>query len=89
MIEKVVSRLKRKPRHFIKEWRKYRGLNQEQLAGRIEMSTASISQIETYTQGWTDETLAAIADALDCAPGDLLIRNRYGKHWKKSTKACC
>ncbi len=39
------------------------------------MSTGSISQVENYKQGWTDRTLALIADALMCAPGDLLTRN--------------
>lgn len=79
MAKKVVSRLKKKPRHFIREWRKFRQLNQEALAERVEMSPASISQIETYKQGWTDETLAALADALRCEPGDLLARNPLDK----------
>jgi len=75
MTKRVKSRLKHHPRHFIREWRRHRGLGQEQLAARVDMTTSSISQIETYKQGWTDETLAAIAEALQCSPGDLLIRN--------------
>lgn len=79
MVKKIGNRLKRKPRHFIREWRKFRNLNQAQLAERVDMAVPSISQIETYKQGWTDETLAALADALSCEPGDLLARNPLDK----------
>lgn len=79
MGKKVTQRLKNKPRHFIREWRKFRSLKQGQLAERVEMSIASISQIETYKQGWTDVTLAALAEALRCEPGDLLARNPLDK----------
>lgn len=77
MAEQVVPRLKpeRKFHHYIKEWRKHRGLTQERLAERVEMSTSSISQLETGKQSYTQDTLEALADALQCTPGDLLIRN--------------
>lgn len=77
MPKKVVSRLKPHPkyRHFIRAWRKYRGLTQEQLAERVDLSTSSISQLETGEQGYSQGTLEALADALNCEPGDLLIRN--------------
>lgn len=76
MVEKVVSRLKREPPvYFFRAWRKYRGLTQEQLAERVDMSVSSISQLETGKQGFTDTTLLAIADALNCEPGDLLSRD--------------
>src|SRR4051794_37976533 len=76
MGKKVISRLKpEKPRHFIKEWRNHRNLTQEVLAERVEMSASSISQIETGEQGFTDSTLYALADALNCDAGDLLMRN--------------
>lgn len=47
-------------------------MNQETLADAVGVSTASISQLETGKQGFTDTTLYAIAAALNCAPGDLL-----------------
>jgi len=62
-------------RHFIREWRKHRGYSQEELAELVGVSTSSISQLETYKQGFTDTTLQALADALACQPGDLLMRN--------------
>lgn len=64
-----------KPRNFFRAWRKHRGFTQEQLAGMIGVATASISQLETGKQGYTDSTLAALADALSCEPADLLMRN--------------
>lgn len=74
---RVKSRLKnpQRRRHFIKEWRKFRGLTQEQLAERIGVAVSSISQLETMKQGYSQPTLEAIADALDCEPADLLMRN--------------
>lgn len=74
---RVTSRLKghERRRHFIKEWRKHRGLTQEQLADRIGVATSSISQLERFQQGYSQATLEAIAYALQCEPADLLVRN--------------
>lgn len=76
MAKKDQPRLKvNAPRHFLKQWRRYRDLTQEELAGMVEMSVATISQLENGKQGYRQETLEALADALGCGPGDLLIRN--------------
>ena len=64
-----------RPRYYFREWRKHRNLTQEALASRVGMSTPSISQIETGKQGFTDSTLEALAEALHCEPGDLLMRD--------------
>jgi len=61
--------------HYIKQWRKYRGLSQEQLAERIEKSRGLVSQIESFTTNYTEETLEACAHALSCEPWDLLHVN--------------
>lgn len=75
-VPKARSHLKKpRPRYFFKEWRHYRGLTQAQLADRVDMTESSISQIESGKQGFTDATLEVLADALMCAPGDLLMRN--------------
>lgn len=47
-------------------------MTQEELAARVGMATPSISQLENCKQGFTSETLGALADALDCTPGDIL-----------------
>lgn len=73
---KVVPRFKaERPRHFIREWRKHRNMTQERLAALVEMSAPSISQIENGNQGYTQSTLERLAEALNCQPGDLLMRN--------------
>lgn len=65
----------RRRRHFIREWREFRGLTQDQLAERLDMSKASLSRIETYKQPYTQDFLEACADALLTEPASLLIRN--------------
>jgi transcriptional regulator with XRE-family HTH domain len=79
---RVKSRLKepQRRRHFIKEWRKARGLTQEQLAERIGVAVSTISQLETMKQGYSQPTLEAIADALNCEPADLLMRKPPSKN---------
>lgn len=74
---RVKTRLKEdgKPRHFIRQWRKKRGLTLEQLAGRLDVATSSISQLETGKQGYSQPMLEAIADALQTEPASLLMRD--------------
>lgn len=64
-----------RPKFFFREWRKYRGYNQETLADMIGVTPSTISQLETGKQGFTDSTLVALSEALSCSPGDLLMRN--------------
>lgn len=74
---KVQPRFKEPPFRptFIKQWRKHRDLSQARLGERVGLSEASISQIENGKQGYSQENLEAIADALQCEVVDLLIRN--------------
>jgi transcriptional regulator with XRE-family HTH domain len=64
-----------KQQFFFKEWRKHRGMTQEELADAVGSTPSSISQLESGKQGFTDSTLIALAGALNCNPGDLLMRN--------------
>lgn len=60
--------------NFVREWRKHRGdMKQEELAGLANLTASSISQLENRKQWFSDSTLLAIATALDCRPGDLLL----------------
>ncbi|TPK14139.1 helix-turn-helix transcriptional regulator [Mesorhizobium sp. B2-5-11] len=66
-------------KHFIREWRKFRGLSLRRLAERMETepgelltSHANIQRIEKYEQPYTQEILEAIAEALEVTPIDLL-----------------
>jgi transcriptional regulator with XRE-family HTH domain len=78
MAEKQVRTRFKEPRgrpHFIRQWRKHRGYTQEQLAEMAGMSPGNLSQIENRKQDYTQSTLEALAEALNCEPADLLVRN--------------
>ena len=74
MTKRVIPRFKASQRRriFLKEWRKYRHLTQEQLADRVGWSVSNISQLEQGRQGYSQEGLEKLADALQCDPGHLL-----------------
>ncbi len=65
-------------RHFVREWRKFRGLTQEQLAERLNTTKANISRIENLRQGYTQDFLEACADVLKTEPALLLTKNPFG-----------
>lgn len=69
----MVTRIgpKRPVKLYIAEWREYRGLTQEQLAGRIGSTKSSISRWETGERDLTLGALGAIAEALQCEVADL------------------
>lgn len=70
----VVPRFKpQRRRTFIREWRKFRGMTQEQLADRLGWSVSNVSQLEQARQGYSQEGLEALAEALDCDVGQLLM----------------
>lgn len=60
---------------FIKQWREHRGLSQEQLAERLEMTQSHLSMLENGKRGYTQETLEAVAHALQTDVASLLMRN--------------
>ncbi len=62
-------------RTFIREWRKHRALTLEQLADRLDMVPSHLSMLERGQRGYTQETLEAIASALQADVASLLIRD--------------
>lgn len=64
-----------KQRHYIRAWREHRGLTQEQFAERVGINRAYLSKIETGKRRYDQPFLEAAAEALRCAPADLLIRD--------------
>lgn len=64
-----------KPRHFIRQWRKHRGLTQEQLAEIVGVTHGAISQLERGETGYTQPMLEALAAAMHCEPADLIMRD--------------
>ncbi|TPM37028.1 helix-turn-helix transcriptional regulator [Mesorhizobium sp. B2-3-2] len=66
-------------KHYIREWRKKRGLSLRRLAERMETepgvlltSHANIQRIEKYEQPYSQDILEAIAEALEVSVTDLL-----------------
>lgn len=61
--------------HYIKEWRKHRGLTQVQLAERIGIDKSYLSKIESGARRYDQFFLEAASEALRCEPADLIIRD--------------
>lgn len=64
---------------FLKEWRKFRELSQEQLAVRIGVSKGDISNWEKGKRRYNQDMLEALARALEIeSPGLLLLVDPTG-----------
>jgi plasmid maintenance system antidote protein VapI len=72
---KMVGQKRRFKRTFIREWRKHRGLTLEKVADRLDMTPGHISMLERGQRGYTQETLEALASALQTDVASLLMRN--------------
>jgi len=70
-------------RTYIREWRQYRELTLEELAGELDMTASHFSMLERGQRGYTQETLEAIAEVLKTSVGSLLTRNpvKEGSEW--------
>ncbi len=60
---------------YLKQWREHRGLSQQRLADRLNSSKGYISDLERGIRRYNQDMLEALADALNCDPADLLIRD--------------
>lgn len=74
---------------FLKRWRKHRGYTQQKLGEMAGLEAASISQLETGKQWFSDESLANLARALQCSPAELLEHDptREDSFWPLLQKA--
>jgi transcriptional regulator with XRE-family HTH domain len=61
--------------HYFREWRKHRGLTQEQLAERIGITRSYLTKIERGDRRYDQPFLEAAAEALRCGPDDLIMRD--------------
>lgn len=79
---KVRSRLKRRnPRHFIRQWRQYRGYTLEQLAEMVGVTHGALSQLERGVTNYTQPMLEKLAESLRCEPADLIMRDPSSDTW--------
>lgn len=63
------------PSHFIRAWRKARGLTQQQLADQVGIDRSYLSNIETGRRRYDQPFLEAAAARLRCTPADLISRD--------------
>lgn len=64
-------------RHFIKEWRKYRGKTQEQAAEAIGIAPTTWGRIENNQVPYSQDFLEEASVLLNCDPWDLLNVDPY------------
>ena len=75
---KVKPRFKQgHPRHFCREWRKFRGYTLEKSAEIAGVTHGAISQLERGEVAYTQGMLEALAFAYNCEPGDLVSDNPF------------
>lgn len=70
---------------YVRQWRKFRRMKLEVLAEKSGLAVGTISQIETGKQGYSRDSLEAIAGALGTRPGYLLELDPSGfshARWK-------
>jgi transcriptional regulator with XRE-family HTH domain len=58
--------------HYLKEWRKFRGMTQQDLADRLETSKSVISDMERGELQLSPKWLRRIAPILETQPGHIL-----------------
>lgn len=72
---------KRYRKTYIREWRKFRNLTQEQLSSRLEelgqhdLGPTALSMLERGERAYTQQSLEALAEALSTDAASLLMRN--------------
>lgn len=59
---------------YFKEWRKFAGFSQEQLADRMGTSAPTVSRIEKGDRDFSGHYLQTFANAIGCHPGDPISR---------------
>lgn len=93
MAKKVLPRFKKpKGLPLLRAWRKYRSMTGEQLAERAGMTPGNISQLENGLIRYSQDGLEALAEALNCRPGELLSvdpskEDAIWSLWERATAA--
>lgn len=77
MAQSSLARMKKRAlqRTYIRQWRTFRHLTLEQLAERLDMTASHLSMLERGQRGYTQETLEAIAHALQTSAASLIMRD--------------
>ncbi len=75
MLRKPLQPKKERRRTFLRQWREKAGLTQEQAADRIGITQGQLSRIERGDTPYNQDFLERAADAYQCEPADLLMRD--------------
>ena len=59
-------------KHYLKQWREFREMGQEELAERVDTTKSVISLLENGKRGLSDKWLRRLAEALGTRPGHIL-----------------
>ena len=62
-------------RHFLREWRKFRGYTLEQMAERLHMSHQNLGKIERGKVPYSQDLLERLAEEYRCGLPDLIMRD--------------
>lgn len=66
-------------RTYFKEWREWKGWTQQELADRLETTTATVSRIENGARDWSKGYLESFSHVIGCEdPTDPITRPPYG-----------
>lgn len=66
---------RQRTQHYFRAWREFRGLSQEQVAERINMSRENYGRIENGKLPYNQDVLEMCAVAFGCSPTDLIERD--------------
>lgn len=66
---------KRTARHFLREWRKFRGLTLEQAAERVGMSHQNLGKIERGKVPYNETLLDILSEVYRADRGSLIMRD--------------
>lgn len=64
-----------KRNHFIRQWRKFRGLSQIEFAEQVGVTQGQVSKIESGKRDYDQSFLERAAEVLRCSDLDLLARD--------------
>lgn len=62
-------------KHYLREWREYRGLSQEEAADRAGISRSNLSKIENMDVPYNQDLIEKLAFAYGCEVGDMVSRS--------------
>ncbi|MFQ5420301.1 MAG: helix-turn-helix domain-containing protein [Anaerolineae bacterium] len=58
---------------LVRAWREYKGLSQQDIAGKLGISQSAYSQMEKPDANLRKSTLAKLASALELSPEQLVV----------------